>query len=121
MFHYIFISSFHIFNEIEKKDIGLVDYRFSIAIENDDTDCYFSEKLIDCFLTSTIPIYWGSKDVSKIFNDDGIIWLEDIKNLNDYDENYYTKKENAIKENYFIALQNNINPYDSLKNILIEN
>jgi len=109
------------YNEIEKKDIGLVDYRFSISIENDDSECYFSEKLIDCFLTSTIPIYWGSKCVSNIFNNDGIIWLNDINNLNDYDENYYKSKENAIKENYFLALKNNIDPYESLKNILMEN
>jgi|688.fasta_scaffold648384_2 hypothetical protein len=109
------------YNEIEYKDQGLSDYRFSIAIENDDTDCYFSEKLLDCFLTSTIPIYWGSRCISNIFNNDGIVWLDDIKDLKLYDENYYKSKESAIKENYFLALQNNIDPYDSLKKILIEN
>lgn len=109
------------YNEIDKKDIGLTDYMFSIAIENDDTDGYFSEKILDCFLVGTIPIYWGPKSIKNIFNPDGIIWLEDIKNLNDYDKKYYKSKESVIKENYFLALQNNIHPYTSLKNILIEN
>src|SRR5262249_55419657 len=35
---------------------GLKDYRFSFAIENARYDYYFTEKLIDCFVTGTIPI-----------------------------------------------------------------
>ena len=109
------------YNEIEYKDEGLLEYMFSIAIENDDTACYFSEKLLDCFLTSTIPIYWGSKCVSNIFNNDGIIWLDDVKDLNVYNKSFYESKIKAIEENYNIALKNNIDPYDSLKKILMDN
>tara|TARA_R100000234_G_scaffold68121_1_gene41675 strand:- start:6995 stop:8029 length:1035 start_codon:yes stop_codon:yes gene_type:complete len=54
---------------------GLADYAFSIAIENVESDYYFSEKLIDCFLAGTIPVYFGNRNLSKYFNMDGIICL----------------------------------------------
>tara|TARA_Y100000592_G_C5474605_1_gene321516 strand:- start:208 stop:387 length:180 start_codon:yes stop_codon:yes gene_type:complete len=44
-------------NPIDKKEEGLTNYLFSLAIENSKIDNYFSEKLLDCFATSTIPIY----------------------------------------------------------------
>ena len=37
---------------------------------------YFSEKLLDCFLAGTIPIYFGHCDLSKHFNMDGVISLK---------------------------------------------
>jgi hypothetical protein len=32
---------------------------YSVAIENVSEDNWFTEKLIDCFATDTVPIYWG--------------------------------------------------------------
>jgi hypothetical protein len=34
-------------------------YKFSIAMENSGADGYYSEKIIDSFLSGTIPIYYG--------------------------------------------------------------
>jgi hypothetical protein len=109
------------FNPIENKIEGLKDYCFSIAIENDNTNSYFTEKLLDCFLTCTIPIYWGCQKVSSIFNNDGIIWLDDIQDICSLSYEDYTKHLPAIKENYEIALNQNINPFESLIKILEEN
>jgi len=97
------------FNPIEKKDLGLVDYYYSIAVENDDTNNYFSEKILDCFMTCTLPIYWGSEHVYNIFNPKGIINLkninfDEIKNLT---KDYYINNLDAIIENYFIAQKEN--------------
>jgi len=50
-----------------KKDDGLLDYKFNIAIENCSTECYFSEKFVDPLLCWTVPIYWGCKNISKFF------------------------------------------------------
>eukprot|EP00960_Hanusia_phi_P028820 747607-Hanusia_phi.AAC.5 len=52
-------------NFISDKQVTLVPYMFSFAIENSRYDTYFTEKLIDCFITGTVPIYWGPK-VNKI-------------------------------------------------------
>lgn len=53
------------YNPIEYKLLGLKDYMFSITIENCREDYYFSEKLIDCFQTGTVPIYWGCPSIGK--------------------------------------------------------
>ena len=57
---------------VNKAD-GLRDYAFSVAVENCRVPDYFSEKLIDCFLTATVPIYWGVPSIGNWFNLDGIL------------------------------------------------
>jgi hypothetical protein len=109
------------FREIENKSEGLKDYCFSIAIENDDTNSYFSEKLLDCFLTCTIPIYWGAEAVDNIFNKDGIIRIKSISDICSLTYLDYNNKIEAIQDNYQKALEQNISPLESLINILEEN
>lgn len=109
------------FNKINDKNQGLEEYYFSIAVENDDTDSYFSEKLIDCFLTCTIPIYWGSKKAASLFNGDGIIWLNDLNDICSLTNTDYINRLSAVKENYNIAIKENIDPIKSLIKILEEN
>lgn len=48
-----------------KKEGGLLDYRYNLAIENGSTNSYFSEKIVDPLLCWTMPIYWGCKDIDK--------------------------------------------------------
>ena len=45
--------------EIVRKEEGLCDYMFSIAIENASYETYF-EKLLDCFATGTFCLLWCS-------------------------------------------------------------
>ncbi len=61
---------------IEYKETGLENFMFTIAIENMSDKDYFTEKLIDPFLTGTIPIYWGCPNIGEYFNTDGMIILE---------------------------------------------
>ena len=86
------------------KDLGLNDYQFSFAIENCIQDGYFSEKLLDCFATKTIPIYWGTRSVGEFFNTDGIIFIDDFKSIesviNFLSEDVYNSKLKAIEENF---------------------
>ena len=58
---------------IKRKEEALGDYMFSIAIENAATEGYWTEKLLDCFATGTVPIYWGAPDIRRYFDDRGII------------------------------------------------
>lgn len=76
-------------NFVENKIDALKDYKYHIVIENSNINDYFSEKIIDCFLTGTIPIYWGTSNINKYF--DNVIQFETIydlkfilKNLNAY-------------------------------------
>jgi hypothetical protein len=86
------------FNEVEYKEEALADYMFSVAIENADN--WFTEKLLDCFLTGTIPIYYGTPNIGKWFNTDGMIFLEDGFDIEELSEGLYKSKIDAIKENF---------------------
>jgi hypothetical protein len=103
------------FNEIDKKEKGLCDYMFSIVIENDSYPTYWSEKILDCFATGTIPIYYGSPDISNYFNMDGIIILDENFNINTLNESEYLKRLDAIKDNLNRCLE-----YDIIEDIIFE-
>jgi len=88
---------------IELKEDALVDYRYSIVIENTKQDNYITEKIVDCLAVGTIPVYWGCPNLSKFFNMDGIITFDSLENLQNIlptlDEKLYLSKMNAIREN----------------------
>jgi len=72
------------YNEVKSKREALEDYAFSVVIESNQTPGYFSEKIIDCFATGTVPIYWGDPEISTYFFSNGIIpWDGDLDELED--------------------------------------
>jgi hypothetical protein len=89
------------------KYLALKDYAFSINIENMIQDNYFTEKIIDCFLCGTIPIYFGAKKISSFFNPDGILIFDNEEELgyiiDKINFGLYDSKLPAVKENYEIA------------------
>lgn len=91
------------FRDLDDKIIGLKDYMFSIAIENCKYDDYFTEKITDCFATGTVPIYWGTKNISKYFDPNGIIFLDNHFDINCLSEELYQSKIDSIKYNFEIA------------------
>jgi len=88
------------FNPFDKKEDVLNDYYFSIAMENGSYSTYYTEKIMDCFATGTIPVYYGSPDISDYFNADGIIFLDDSFDMSKITPEYYYSKQDAIKDNY---------------------
>ena len=93
------------------------DYRFSIAMENSQAKGYFTEKIIDCFVSKTVPIYWGDKSIGKYFNSDGIIFFNNEKELKNILSSLTTEKYNKMKdaiEDNFVRAQNFIIPEDRL-------
>lgn len=92
------------YNPVEYKLKCLKDYAFSLTIENTKKDYYFTEKLIDCFMTGTVPIYWGCPSIQKFFNIDGIITFDSVNELSDIIKNLSIDKYNsmidAIKDNF---------------------
>ena len=61
---------------IEQKEKGLLDYRYSVVVENGRIRNYFTEKLVDCLAVGTIPIYWGCPNIGDFFDDRGILSFE---------------------------------------------
>lgn len=84
--------------------ILLFDQQFHIAVENTRINNYFTEKLIDCFKTKTIPIYWGCPNIGDYFNLDGIICCrnanEIINACNMVTSDEYSDRREAVEENY---------------------
>jgi len=60
---------------IEDKWDGLAPYRFSIAVENSRSPDYWTEKIADCFLSWTVPLYWGAPNIGDYFPQGAFITL----------------------------------------------
>ena len=113
------------YSPIDYKLDGLRDYAFSLTIENTNKDYYFTEKLIDCFMSGTVPIYWGCPSIGKFFNTDGMIIFDNVKDLENILENLslekYEKMKNAIQDNFERAKEYLIAEDYIYKNYLEEN
>jgi hypothetical protein len=92
------------YKSVEFKEEGMSEYYFSVTIENSVQEYYWTEKIVDCFATKTVPIFWGSRSVSEHFNEDGIIFFDTIDELEDILTNIsteqYEKMLPAIDENF---------------------
>lgn len=82
----------------------LEHYKFSIIVENDIDDYWYTEKILNCFATKTVPIYIGATRIRDIFNADGIIQTDpdsimDVVAGLDVDAEY-VKRLDAINDNF---------------------
>ena len=88
------------FKEIEDKEQGLQDYMFSVCIENITYDSYFTEKILDCFATGTIPIYKGTKKILDYYDGNGIIFLDNLLDFSDLTPELYFSKIESVNRNF---------------------
>lgn len=84
--------------------IHLFNSMFSISVESSSESNYFTEKLIDCLLTKTVPIYWGCPNIGDYFDARGIIqfnsYEEFIEKVNSINEKTYNKMKKYVDVNY---------------------
>jgi hypothetical protein len=64
------------FQPVADKWDGLAPYRYSIAVENHSGPDYWTEKIVDCFLAGTMPIYFGATNIADYFPADSFVWLD---------------------------------------------
>jgi hypothetical protein len=92
------------YNPIDYKLDGLKEYKFHIVVENTKRDYWFTEKLIDCFVTGTVPIYWGCPSIGDFFDTNGMIIFDNVGELVDIVNNLsiddYIKRLESIKNNF---------------------
>ncbi len=62
-------------NALGDKWDGLAPFKYSVAIENTSKRDYWTEKIADCFLSYTVPIYFGATNIADYFPEDSFIWL----------------------------------------------
>jgi hypothetical protein len=82
------------------KSGALIDYMFHVVVENASYDNYYTEKLTDCFVTCTIPVYWGWPSMAERFNTRGIVVLDDQFDFGQLTEQLYLSKWDAVVDNY---------------------
>jgi hypothetical protein len=90
----------HHFNHFNVKEDALSEYMFSITMENTSYTNYYTEKVMDCFATGSIPIYYGTPKIGDMFNLEGLIVLTEDFNPNSLSSDLYYSKLDAIKENF---------------------
>jgi len=98
---------------LSSKYILFENYQYHIVIENTRELNCFSEKLIDCLITKTIPIYYGCDNIGEYFDTGGWIILTDEQNflqdlynqLHKLNESYYINHLDIIEKNYQVALK----------------
>ena len=93
-----------------KKELWNRNSMFHVAVENSRNINYYTDKIVDCFATKTIPIYWGAPNIGEFWNQDGIITFENenelVSILNNLTEDDYFRRKEAIEENYQLAIKN---------------
>jgi len=74
---------------------ALLNYQMSLAIENSSQKNYFSEKIVDCMLLWTIPLYWGCPNISDYFPEYSyrLIDINDPLQIKEVIEEPITQKE----------------------------
>lgn len=96
------------YRALDAKEDGLLNYRYSVIIENARETGYFTEKLIDCLLCDTVPIYWGAQDIGRYFELPGMMVCESAEQLRQAIANAgpddYKRRTTFIRQNREKAL-----------------
>ena len=99
------------FNGFEDKWDVLAPYKYHIAIENSSEKYYWTEKLSDCYLTGTFPIYYGCRNIGEYFDEKSYARI-DINNFENavktideiLGEDLYEQRRNALIESKRMVL-----------------
>jgi hypothetical protein len=94
--------------------------QFSLVIENSQQNNYFTEKICDCLITKTIPIYYGCPNISEFFDTTGWIIIENdcviefLQKLQILTPDYYMNHIDTVNKNFetvkkYIDYNENIN------------
>lgn len=102
----------------QPKTEALKEYCFSIVIENDKYDSYFTEKITDCFANGVIPVYYGTDSIKDHFNQNGIIELQDSFDPSRLNFDLYYSKFEAVYDNY-LRVSNMLSADDMLYNNIL--
>ena len=108
---------------LQHSKFPLFDSQFHICIENSQQANCFTEKLIDCFVTKTIPIYYGAPNIEKYFDISGMFIVNSFEDIievcNSLTDEDYSKRLEYVDKNFELA-QKYIIIVDNLKEVITE-
>jgi hypothetical protein len=102
---------------------GLINYKYSLVMENCSINNYFTEKITDAYLCWCMPIYYGCKNIHEYFPEDSYYLI------NPYDDDALEKLveiiNRPITEKNIAAIKiarnlclNNYNVWNCVNNII---
>jgi hypothetical protein len=62
----------------------LKQYKFIICFENSKEETYVTEKIVNAYLSNSIPIYWGTEHIKNMFYENSMIYLDNENNVQSY-------------------------------------
>jgi hypothetical protein len=93
----------------QNEKVELFHSMFSICPENTAQRNYFTEKVLDCFATKTVPVYWGCPNIGDYFDTRGMIMVDNIEDLfkkvNSITEETYQQMLPYVEDNYSRSLK----------------
>lgn len=95
---------------VPDKDRFFTNAKFHIACENQVMNNMFTEKILDCFRTFTIPIYYGCTNIERYFDVRGIFRFNTIEQFR-YIISNITPTSYAAMLPYVIANHDLARPY----------
>lgn len=85
--------------------------QFHIVVENVFSNNWFTEKLIDCFQTKTIPIYIGCENIGDFFDKRGFFHVKNLDELVDVckgiNPSTYNTMLDYVEHNYLESMKYN--------------
>jgi len=103
-------------NCIRNKNIDVIDkiefmkdYKFVMSFENSSYPGYNTEKLVDGFISKTIPIYWGDTNVNSDYNPKSFLSYHDYNDQDILIEKILELDNNESKYNQMLLEQPIIN------------
>jgi len=84
---------------VDNKLQAMSKYKFAICFENEIAQGWITEKIFDCFLVGTVPVYYGATNITDYIPANCFIDFRDFK---DYDalKEYLDKMTSADLEEY---------------------
>jgi hypothetical protein len=64
------------FTPIDDKWDVLSTHRYGLAVENHSGPDYWTEKIADCYLAWTMPLYYGAANIDKYFPPESYVWID---------------------------------------------
>ncbi len=101
-------------NLYESKQLGdskkpLFESQFHICIENSKQKNLFTEKLIDCLVTKTVPVFYGCDNIGDFFDTRGFFQVEDFHQIvevcNSLSPDSYLNMKEFVDKNYDLAIK----------------
>lgn len=89
---------------VPSKEQFFIHAKFNIACENQCMTHMFTEKLLDCFRSRTVPIYYGCTNIEQYFNVMGMLRFNSIEEFDRITQiitpDLYDRMQPYIEENY---------------------